>query len=76
MFKRILILILSVFLLFSCSKKNNTEIISEPSEEDQAVSIYREAVEALKEGDAFFAATDPISLGFLISIRWRFLVYS
>ena len=56
MFKRILILILSAFLLFSCSKKNNKEIVSEPTEEDQAISIYKEAVEALKEGDAFYAA--------------------
>ena len=56
MFKNLLILLLSIFLLFSCSKKNNTSIISEPTDEEKAVSIYIEAVEALKKGDAFYAA--------------------
>ena len=55
MFKNLLILLLSIFLLFSCSKKNNTKIISEPTDEEKAVSIYIEAVEALKRGDAFYA---------------------
>ena len=55
MFKNLLILLLSIFLLFSCSKKNNTKIISEPTDEELAVSIYIEAVEALKKGDAFYA---------------------
>jgi len=55
MFKGFLILLLSVFLLFACSKKNNTEIVSEPTERDMAIVIYAEAVEALKKGDAYFA---------------------
>jgi len=55
MFKNLLILLLSIFLLFSCSKKNNTKIISEPTDEEKAVSVYIEAVEALKKGDAFYA---------------------
>ena len=55
MFKSILILLLSFFLLFSCSKKNIDEVVSEPTEEEQIIIIYREAVEALKKGDAFFA---------------------
>ena len=55
MFKNLLILLLSIFLLFSCSKKNNTKIISEPTDEERAVSTYIEAVEALKKGDAFYA---------------------
>ena len=55
MFKNLLILLLSIFLLFSCSKKNNTKIISKPTDEEKAVSVYIEAVEALKNGDAFYA---------------------
>ena len=55
MFKNLLILSLSIFLLFSCSKKNNTRIISEPTDEEKAVNVYIEAVEALKKGDAFYA---------------------
>ena len=55
MFKNLLVLLLSIFLLFSCSKKNKETVISEPSDEEIAVSIYAEAVEALNEGDAFYA---------------------
>ena len=56
MFKNLLILLLSTFLLFSCSKKNKQEVILKPSNEEIGKSIYAEAVEALKEGDAFYAA--------------------
>ena len=56
MFKFFLILLLSVFLLFACSKRDNTEIVSVPTEKEMVVIIYAEAVEALKVGDAFFAA--------------------
>ena len=56
MFKNLLVLLLSIFLLFSCSKKNNEKVVSEPTEEEVATSIYAEAVEALKEGDAFYAS--------------------
>ena len=55
MLKKLLILILPVFLLFACSKKGNEKIASQPTEEEQAIAIYSEAVEALKKGDAFFA---------------------
>ena len=55
MFKSFLILLLSVFLLLSCSK-NEKEIKSEPDERDKAIVIYSEAVESLKRGDAFYAA--------------------
>ena len=55
MHKNLLILLLSIFLLFSCSK-NNEKIISEPTEEEVAINLYAEAVEALKAGDAFYAA--------------------
>ena len=56
MFKVFLILLLSVFLLLACSKKNNTEIVSEPTEKEMVVAIYAEGVDALKKGDAFYAA--------------------
>ena len=56
MYKNLLILLLLIFLLFSCSKKNNEKVISEPNEEEIAISIYAEAVQALKDGDAFYAA--------------------
>ena len=56
MFKRLLILLLSIFLLFSCSKKNNQKVLSEPTDVDRAVEIYAEAVASLKEGDWYYAA--------------------
>ena len=55
MLRNLLILLLSTFLLFSCSKRNNQEVIFEPTEEELGRSIYFEGVEALKEGDAFYA---------------------
>jgi len=56
MFKNLLFFTLLTFILFSCSEKNNVKIISEPSDEEVAVATYEEAVKALKEGDAFYAA--------------------
>ena len=56
MFKNLLILLLSIFLLFSCSKKNKEVAISEPTEEEMILALYSEAVEALKIGDAYFAS--------------------
>ncbi len=57
MFKNLLILLLSAFLLFACSKKNNeVNVISEITDEEKAKSIYIEAVEALKKGDSFYSA--------------------
>ena len=55
MFKSYLILLLSVFLLFACTKKDKTEVVSQPNDEQMVVDLYVEAVEALKKGDAFFA---------------------
>jgi outer membrane protein assembly factor BamD len=55
MSKNLLILILSAFLLFSCGKKNKEEIISEAGNEEIGKILYAEGVEALKEGDAFYA---------------------
>ena len=56
MFRNLLILLLSAFLFFSCSKKNKESIISEPTDKERAVSIYAEAVAALNDGDSFYAA--------------------
>jgi len=57
MFKNYLILLLAVFLLFACSKKNKVEILEpEISEDEMVVDLYKEAVEALEKGDAFYAA--------------------
>lgn len=56
MLKNFLILFTFLLLTISCSGKKNQEIVSEPSKEDKALSIYTEAIEALKEGDAFYAA--------------------
>ena len=56
MFKNLLILLLSIFLLFSCSKKSSEKVISEPTEQEIAMSIYAEGVEALKKGDSFYAS--------------------
>ena len=56
MLNNLLILLLSIFLLFSCSKKSNEKVISEPTEQEIAMSIYAEAVEALEKGDSFYAS--------------------
>ena len=56
MFKNLLILLLSIFLLFSCSKKNKEAVLLEPSDEEKASNIYDEAVKALDEGDAYYAS--------------------
>ena len=53
--KNLLILILFAFFLFSCGNKNKQEIISEPDIEEIGKNLYAEGVEALKEGDAFYA---------------------
>ena len=53
--KNYLVILLSAFLLFSCTKKNKAEVKSELSEEEIVISLYTEAVEALKVGDAFYA---------------------
>ena len=55
MLKIYLILLFSVFLLFSCSKKENKAIVSQPTDEEMMIATYSEAIEALKKGDAFYA---------------------
>ncbi len=56
MFRISLILLISIFLAFSCSKKNQEVVVSEPTDEEKAIQIYAEGVKALDEGDAFYAA--------------------
>ena len=55
MLKDFLILLSAVFLLFACSKNDDQGIKSQLTEEEIVISIYQEAVVALKKGDAFFA---------------------
>ena len=54
MFKKIIFFFV-LTLLFSCSKNNIENVVSEPDDEEIAISTYEEAIEALKIGDAFFA---------------------
>ena len=56
MLKSYLIFLFSVFLLFSCTKKEKVEIAAEPTDEESMIAIYEEAVEVLKKGDAYYAA--------------------
>ena len=55
MFKGFLTLLFFCFLLFSCSKKDKSEIISQPTEEEITLAVYEEAVKALKAGDSYYA---------------------
>jgi len=57
LFKNFLILLLSVFLLFACSKKGSEKVISQPTEEEMVLALYEEAITALKKGDAYFASS-------------------
>jgi len=54
MFKINLIILLSAFLLSSCGERK-ADIVVEKSDTEIVMQIYKEAVEALKKGDAFFA---------------------
>ena len=56
MFKIFLIFLISVFFLFSCSKKNNTQIVSTQSDEEIMIALYAEGIESLKKGDAYYAS--------------------
>jgi len=55
MYKNFLILLFALIFLFSCSKKKVEEVISEPTDQEMAIIIYKEAVDALKVGDSYFA---------------------
>jgi len=53
MSKKLLILLFSIFFIFSCSKKERLQV--DPSNEELAITVYAEALDALKKGDAFYA---------------------
>ena len=55
MLKSFLILLLMFSLLSSCAKKEVSSITSESTEEEKAIEIYYDAVNALNTGDAFYA---------------------
>ena len=57
MLKFLIIFIFSFFLIFGCSK-NNKDLVTTPIEDEneEAKIIYQEAIEALKDGDAYYAA--------------------
>ena len=52
---RKLIYILFIVLIFSCSKKE-PDFIEPPSDRTKSLEIYKEAVEAMNQGDYFFAS--------------------
>ena len=52
---KILALLFSILLLFSCSKKNKEIILNDVNDEEAVIALYEEALESLKKGDAFFA---------------------
>ena len=54
MYKNFLVIIFATIFIFSCSKKDRVSL--DPSNEELAITVYAEAVEALKKGDAFYAA--------------------
>ena len=56
MSKKLLLILLSIFLLSSCSNKESVIENPEGSEEEVALIVYSEAVEALKQGDSYFAS--------------------
>ena len=50
-------LIILVFFIFSCSKEEKKiSVITESDIETQMIEFYREGVEALEDGDGFYAA--------------------
>ena len=57
MFKNLLILLLSGIILFSCSKKNKENLETEITDEQRALNLYAEGVDALEKGDAYYAGT-------------------
>ena len=48
------ILLFSIFIIFSCSKKE-PEALSTPSNQDEAIKVYREGLKDLEDGQFFLA---------------------
>ncbi len=55
MFRKILFYFFILFLFFSCSKKDDVKILDK-SIQDQGVEIYKEGVQAMEDGDFFYAS--------------------
>jgi len=57
MLKNLFILFCALFIIFSgCSRFNKEEVVSPIDEKEATQEIYREAIIALKAGDAYFAS--------------------
>ncbi len=54
MYQKIFLIIIITFSLISCAKKE--EISTKPPDENQAIQIYKEAMESMNKGQFFFAA--------------------
>ena len=54
MYQKLTFLLLTAFLFFSCSKKEQE--IAKPSETDKAFEVYQDALKSLNENDFFYAA--------------------
>ena len=70
--KNLIILLLSIFLIFGCSKKNKESIGFDPEDEKKlATETYQEAVEALQRGDSRYASKKFIEAENLLpSTNW------
>ena len=55
MLKYLIIIICAIFLVFGCSKKNKKKIV-DINEVESSQVIYKEAIDALKTGDAYYAS--------------------
>ena len=43
-------------VFYSCSNKNKKDLVIAPSDEENILAIYKEAAEALEDGDGFYAS--------------------
>ena len=56
MLKNFFLLFSITLLLISCSGKNKKEVIAIPDENKEMVEVYKEAIDALKDGDSLYAS--------------------
>ena len=63
------ILLFSIFIIFSCSKKE-PEALSTPSNQDEAIKIYREGLKDLEDGQFFLARKKFVNRKFITSTQW------
>tara|TARA_Y100000590_G_C15647636_1_gene987512 strand:+ start:642 stop:1472 length:831 start_codon:yes stop_codon:yes gene_type:complete len=55
MLKNLFFLLILIVLQSSCLKKDSPQVSPQGSDQEQAVEIYNEGIDALNRGDAFFA---------------------